>query len=349
MKNIKNILFAIAIVAVISTVYSCGNSVGGNSTGSEFMPDMAHSVANEANVLNAYDYNTWTKEDGSIISLREASMPRKPVAGTIPRGAAATATTDSNFGSPSAAVQHTMRVMENSNYSIPVTPNGSAPYYFEDSDTGRILATNQLIYNPYPITAGGLARGKELYNTFCAICHGEKGDGNGWLVDEANPRAVYPAAPAILINEEFTAASNGRYYHAIMYGKNVMGGYSDKMSYEERWQVIHYIRALQAKNTKVKYSADVNTLNAQFGVPVNQMSPMAANEMKDAMNMEGASDLDNQPGDGEMDKTTNAAGLSGSGNDENVKGEEDKMKLKGSGDQTGEDGKEEGQHDDGKH
>jgi mono/diheme cytochrome c family protein len=281
------------------------------------MPGMAHSIANEANVLNEYDLNTWTEKDGSVISLRETSMPRNPVAGTIPRGAAATATTDSNFGSPAAAVQHTMRVMDKTNYSIPVTPNGSAPYYFEDSDTGRILATNQLLYNPYPITAGGLARGKELYNTFCAICHGEKGDGNGWLVDEANPNAVYPVAPAILINEEFTAASNGRMYHAIMYGKNVMGHYKDKISYEERWQVIHWIRSLQAKNAKLKYDADVNTLNAQFGVPVNSMNQMAANEMKAAMEVEGASDLENQPSNGEMDKT-NTPASGDSGNDENV-------------------------------
>lgn len=318
MKNIKNILFAIAIITVMLTTNAC-QQVDGNTTGSEFMPGMAHSIANEANVLNDYDLNTWDKEHGSVISLREASMPRKPVAGTIPRGAAATATTDSNFGSPAAAVQHTMRIMDNTDYSIPVAPNGSAPYYFEDSDSGRIQATNELLYNPYPITAAGLATGKELYTTFCAICHGDKGDGNGWLVDEANPNAVYPAAPAILNNEEFTAASNGRFYHAIIYGKNVMGGYGDKMSYEERWQVIHYIRSLQAKTAKLKYNADENTLNPQFGVPVNRMSQIAANEMKAAMDVEGASDLDNQPNEGEMDKT-NTPTEGDSGNDENVEG-----------------------------
>jgi mono/diheme cytochrome c family protein len=161
------------------------------------------------------------------------------------------------------------------------------------------------LYNPYPITKDGLARGKMLYNTFCAICHGEKGDGNGWLVDEANPKAVYPAAPAILINEEFTAASNGRMYHAIMWGKNVMGHYKDKVSYEERWQVIHWIRSLQAKNSKVAYNEDENTLNAQFGLPVVSMNQMAANEMKEAMNVGG---------DGEMDK----ANTSTEGNHENV-------------------------------
>ena len=51
-----------------------------------------------------------------------------------------------------------------------------------------------------------------------------------------------------------------------MYGKNVMGSYADKLSYEERWQVIHYIRALQAKDRKLAYNQEENTLNA-VGVP----------------------------------------------------------------------------------
>ena len=47
----------------------------------------------------------------------------------------------------------------------------------------------------------------------------------------------------------------------MMYGKNVMGGYSDKLSFEERWQVMHYIRALQAKKLKVDYNEKSNTLS----------------------------------------------------------------------------------------
>jgi len=88
----------------------------------------------------------------------------------------------------------------------------------------------------------------------------------GYLVREADPAngitaGVYPVQPAILINEEFTAASNGRYYHAIVKGRNLMGAYADKLSYEERWQVIHYIRSLQAKNLKLTYNQLENTLN----------------------------------------------------------------------------------------
>jgi len=120
----------------------------------------------------------------------------------------------------------------------------------------------EITKNPYPITEDGLSRGKNLYDINCGICHGKKGDGAGYLYDsDLNPAAVYPAAPANFLSEEFVAASNGRYYHGIMYGKNVMGGYADKLSYEERWQVIHYIRSLQAKDGKYAYNEKENTLN----------------------------------------------------------------------------------------
>ncbi|MEL7124537.1 MAG: c-type cytochrome, partial [Bacteroidota bacterium] len=121
-------------------------------------------------------------------------------------------------------------------------------------------------------------------NTFCGICHGEKGDGLGYLVREADPakgiaEGKYPAAPANFLIDPHNTASNGRYYHAIMYGKNVMGAYKDKISYEERWQVIHYIRSLQAKDQKLAYSEVENTLNPEFGTPgVIMKAMMEANE-----------------------------------------------------------------------
>lgn len=76
------------------------------------------------------------------------------------------------------------------------------------------------------------------------------GKWGGYLVRDDGK---YPAQPAILVSDEFIAASNGRFYHAIMHGKNVMGAYSDKLSYKERWEVIQYIRSLQAQAKGLKY------------------------------------------------------------------------------------------------
>jgi hypothetical protein len=56
-----------------------------------------------------------------------------------------------------------------------------------------------------------------------------------------------------------------------------MGGYSDKLSYEERWQVIHYIRSLQASSKALFYNEKMNTLNAEYGVPLKLKNQLASN------------------------------------------------------------------------
>lgn len=291
MKYFKNFLFGLVLFALICSTQSC-QQAGGNSTGSEFIPDMAHSVAYEANVYNYYFLNTF--DSASVKSLRELSQPGQPVAGTMPRGYASVATTGQNFTSPSEAVEFTQEKLMQE--EIPMTPNGHVPYYFPDSDTGRAMATAQLIYNPFPITKAGIAQGQELYTLYCGICHGEKGDGAGYLFDtDLNPNAKFPVAPKNMLLDEMVEASNGRYYHSIMYGINMMGSYSDKLSYEERWQVIHYIRSLQAKEKKLAYSETENTLNPDFGVPANP-KPQSA-EVIDATPVEGESASDQETGE----------------------------------------------------
>ena len=166
----------------------------------------------------------------------------------------------SKTGKAKRDVMHTLSGAASTS-SIAVPVNGSVPFYYANTEDERLRATAEMIENPFPITERGLAEGKELYNIFCGICHGKKGDGLGYLVADDNPNAKYPAQPANLIQGDLLTASNGRYYFAIMHGKNVMGGYADKISYEERWNVIHHIRSLQAAATKTKYNAKVNTLN----------------------------------------------------------------------------------------
>jgi len=207
------------LTAIVMT--SCGKA-DGNYTGREYMPDMAHPITYEANTYSYYEYNTWSTPE----EKREMSQPRKPVTGTIARGYA---------GGDAMA--------KFANERVAINPNGAVPYYYEDTDEERLRAEAEL-KNPFPITQEGLAVGGDLYRINCAICHGAKGEANGHIVETG----VYPAAPKSYLNDEFIAAGDGRYYHAIMHGKNVMGHYKDKLSYEERWQVIHYIRSLQAKS-----------------------------------------------------------------------------------------------------
>ena len=58
MLKMKNIVF-IAIFLIATTVFlaSCGTA-GGEDPGHEYMPDMFHSTAYEANLYDYYYYNT---------------------------------------------------------------------------------------------------------------------------------------------------------------------------------------------------------------------------------------------------------------------------------------------------
>lgn len=216
---------------------------GKNSTGSEYVPDMAHAVSFESNVYDYFYQNRW----GSKEDLHKMASPRYPVKGSIPRGEGNSNIVNSNLG-----------LNSHGGRSIPV--NGSVPYHYADTEEDRTRAIAEIINNPYPITTAGLDSGKELYNIFCATCHGENGGGAGYLVREDGGK--YPVQPANFLADEHVLASNGRYYHAIMYGKNLMGNYKDKISYKERWNVIHYIRSLQAVDKKLAYNEKENTLNA---------------------------------------------------------------------------------------
>ena len=277
MKNFQTFIAAIALVLVLGVFTSC-QQAGGNQTGSEFIPDMAHSVAYEANVLTNYSLNTWDEE--SVKSRWDLSQPGTPVAGTVPRGYAAIGSYDLTFASAEDAILKTAESMKKNKARTNYRPNGHVPYFYPDTEEGRTAATEKIIYNPFPVTDEALANGKELYTIYCAICHGDKGDGDGYIV--SGPQSKYLAQPANFTDDQFVNASNGRFYHAIMYGKNVMGSHADKLSFEERWDVIHYIRSLQAKARKVKYNSEVNELNPDYGLPYAQIK-----EQLEALDSEG--------------------------------------------------------------
>lgn len=270
MRNVKYIIIALYASFLL---YSCAPA-DGNFPGSEYMPDMAHSIAYEANTYVPYGLNTW--DSASVMPLRVLSYPQLPVDGTVPRGYAGL-----HYAEMTDQEEKIRAALngETGVNAVAVPLNGSVPYYYENSIEGRAQAMENIVENPYPITAEGLEKGEELYNIFCGICHGTTGNGVGYLVSEENTNAAYPAAPANLLLDDYVFSSNGRYYHAIMRGWNLMGAYKDKLNYEERWQVIHYIRSLQAQDRDLEYNANVNTLNPVFGTPVNQLEKLAESEI----------------------------------------------------------------------
>ena len=89
------------------------------------------------------------------------------------------------------------------------------------------------------LTADKIEKGKELFNIYCAICHGEKGDGKGKLVEREKILGV----PSYKVRE-ITQAS---IFHVETYGLNSMGSYANQLTQEERWIVADYVLKLKSE------------------------------------------------------------------------------------------------------
>jgi len=90
-----------------------------------------------------------------------------------------------------------------------------------------------------------LRLGKERYEVFCGICHGETGNGAGTV-----GAAGFPAIANLLDQARFSPEeyADGRFYNVIVNGQGLMKPYADKLNVEERWAVIAYVRLLQQMN-----------------------------------------------------------------------------------------------------
>lgn len=82
-------------------------------------------------------------------------------------------------------------------------------------------------------------RGQNRYQIYCAPCHGALGDGNGIT------KSYGMVATPTYHDDRLRGMADGEIFNTITHGKNTMFPYADKLSAEERWAVIAYVRALQ--------------------------------------------------------------------------------------------------------
>lgn len=112
-------------------------------------------------------------------------------------------------------------------------PRGYQPYAYASIE----LAGKEL-KNPLHRSEQVLARGKDRYNTYCIVCHGEYGEGDGSVVPK------YPRPPS-LQSDKIRNYQDGQVYHVITMGQNSMPSYASQIESADRWAIIHYLRALQ--------------------------------------------------------------------------------------------------------
>ena len=99
--------------------------------------------------------------------------------------------------------------------------------------------------NPFESNAANLAEGKKLYTNFCMHCHGETGNGDGSLIATGK----FPPPPSYVTGVSSRGGnmkdlSDGKIYHTITYGINLMGPHATIVNPEERWKITMYVHQL---------------------------------------------------------------------------------------------------------
>jgi len=118
--------------------------------------------------------------------------------------------------------------------TVPITggePNDSALF-----KSGNASLADRMVNPTDP--AATLVMGDTLFHTYCAVCHGNAGAGDGTV----GPRVGAPS----LLTDKARGYSDGYLYSMIRYGRGVMPRYGDKVyRHEDRWAIVNYVRKLQ--------------------------------------------------------------------------------------------------------
>ena len=117
-------------------------------------------------------------------------------------------------------------------------PRGFSPYPYPDTKEGYEQAGSEL-HNPLTAAPENLAEGKRLYEIFCSHCHGAGGKGDGAVVQRGFPPP--PPYSGLLLKN----LPEGKLFHSVTYGKNLMGSHASQINSDERWKVVMYVQTLQ--------------------------------------------------------------------------------------------------------
>jgi len=123
-------------------------------------------------------------------------------------------------------------------------PAGAVPV--NGTRTYPLLVADTALQNPLTGTPAEVARGQQIFQSFCLPCHGADGTGSGPVINKngQNPRRI-PFIPAVnLATGPATGRSDGYIWGMIANGRGLMPSY-DRIAPADRWYVVEYVRHLQ--------------------------------------------------------------------------------------------------------
>lgn len=209
------------MMLVVTTAVLSSCSADKDSAGLEYMPDMYRSSAIEPYVDYGFIDESYNEKYKMTLSAKV------PPFGTV-----------AYYGTDSAEVSMMLPYFRNPNEAFRTT-HGLEGFTFTSVDEYALAANDK---NPMQLTEDNqdaiFKSGKSLYQANCAHCHGEKGDGNGPMVESGAFAGVPDYA-------NVTELGDGQLFYSIYYGKGMMGAHGPTLNKKEIWTLVHYIRKFQ--------------------------------------------------------------------------------------------------------
>lgn len=120
-----------------------------------------------------------------------------------------------------------------------------SPYrHHQSMRAGGIPAPYSNMSNPLPASTQNRQRGAQLFQKFCAECHGRQGMGNGPAGQALTPRpanlARFTKIPMLSRDNYlmWTISDGGAQF------RTAMPAFKTAISEQDRWRIIHFLRTL---------------------------------------------------------------------------------------------------------
>jgi len=110
---------------------------------------------------------------------------------------------------------------------------------FVEQNRWNVPESAKRMKNPIRATSASIRKGKSLFAEYCAMCHGDRGKGDGPMAEalETKPGDLTDRA-------RMSAQSDGELFWKIAKGNPPMPDFEKTLSREEIWHLVNYIRTL---------------------------------------------------------------------------------------------------------
>lgn len=141
---------------------------------------------------------------------------------------------------------------------------GYYPFHYGVGEQEAIRAGREL-QDPFHPTPRTLDEGKALFQTYCMVCHGERGLGDGPIAGKIPPPPSY-------VSDRLMQFPPGRIFYVVTKGTGKMPSYATQLSADERWKIATYVHTVlqglgdrQLDSRKIDQGRAKETIAAQGG------------------------------------------------------------------------------------